>query len=653
MPAFRVTKQLLEKIVKDPKKFSEELTIDELVKLLTKLSDAYYNTDKPLVEDKIYDILFDNLKERDSENTFIKTAGSKVKANRRKVNLPYPMGSLDKIKPNEGYLEPWLKKNKGPYIISDKLDGVSAQIYRTPKNKLEMYTRGEGTDEGNVGEDITHLLEYINAGEVENIPKDGSIRGELIMSRNNFNKIKDQYKNSRNTVSGVVNSKTFDKNLAKMVDFVAYSILNPSLKQEEQMKQLKKWNINTVTYKMYKELTEKTLEDYLKDRRKNAEYDVDGIVVVDSSKVHELKAGNPTYAFAFKMILDDQYTIATVKEVIWEVSMDSIFKPVVEIKPVNLVGTTVSRATAHNAKFVEENKLGKGAEIKIIRSGDVIPYIMEVVKPAKKADMPDIPYIWGETEVDIFVDYSKKIPQEIKDQVTMKLLTYFFRTIGVKYLSEGIMTKLVDAGYISVSDILGADKDELAEIDGLGSKMIEKIYKEIDDKMKTVELHVFMSATHAFGRGVGEKKLREILRKYPNIIHDKLTKKELTEKILEVEGFSDIMTSKFVDNLEEFKKFCDKIKKVYDISHIIKKKDDKVIGDKFKDEVIVFTGVRDKELERKIEDNGGKVSSSVSKNTTKLIHADDDDKSSSKYKKAILLEVKTMSITEFKKKYNL
>lgn len=112
------------------------------------------------------------------------------------------------------------------------------------------------------------------------------------------------------------------------------------------------------------------------------------------------------------------------------------------------------------------------------------------------------------------------------------------------------------------------------------------------------------------------------------------------------------MTAKFVDNLEEFKNYCEKISKVYDITHIIKKKEDKKIGNKFKDEIIVFTGVRDKDLERKIEDNGGKISSSVSKNTTLLIHADDDDKSSSKYKKAKSLNIKTISITEFKKKYN-
>ena len=105
-----------------------------------------------------------------------------------------------------------------------------------------------------------------------------------------------------------------------------------------------------------------------------------------------------------------------------------------------------------------------------------------------------------------------------------------------------------------------------------GKKIIDKIYKEIDDKMKTVELHTFMSATHAFGRGVGERKLREILRKYPNIINEKMSKKELTDKIMEVDGFSEIMTAKFVDNLEEFKNFCVELNKVYDINHIIKKK---------------------------------------------------------------------------------
>jgi DNA ligase (NAD+) len=347
------------------------------------------------------------------------------------------MGSLEKIKPNTGSLEAWLKKFKGPYVISDKLDGISAQIHND-KGEYKMYTRGEGDDEGNIGEDISYLLKHINVGELKNLPKDASIRGELIIKRKNFEKIKvkynGKYKNIRNTVTGIKNSKTVDGELielANFVDFVAYNVIHPNMNQTNQMEQLEEWDINIVEYKVVKKLDEKTLEDYLKDRRKNSPYDVDGIVCFDSSKEHKLIPGNPEYGFAFKMVLDDQFTIATIKRIIWEPTMDSYLKPVVEINPVDLVGTTVTFATAHNAKMVYDNKLGKGARIKIIRSGDVIPYIMEVVEKAKKPDMPDIPYVWNETEVDILIDYDEEIDEEILDKVKVKLLTHFFKKLDV------------------------------------------------------------------------------------------------------------------------------------------------------------------------------------------------------------------------------
>ncbi len=652
----KITKAFIDKVKKSPAKFAEDLDDEDLVKLLKKLADAYYNTGTPLVEDKVYDILFDVLKERDPDNPFFKEVGATVKVDRKKVTLPYPMGSLEKVKPTTGTLEPWLKKFKGPYVISDKLDGVSAQIHND-NGTLKMYTRGEGDDEGNVGEDITHLLKYVNAGEVSNLPKNSSIRGELIIKRSDFDKIKDTYKNIRNTVSGIVNSKTVNLKFAKLVNFVSYAVLYPELNQEEQMKQLEKWDINIVEYKVVKKLTQEYLEEYFKDRRLNSEYDVDGIVCIDSSKVHKLVPGYPEYGIAFKMVLDDQFTIATIKQIIWEPTMDSYLKPLVEINPVELVGTTVTFATAHNAKFVESNKLGKGAKIKIIRSGDVIPYIMEVVEPAKKPSMPDIPYVWNETEVDILIDYDEEIDEEVLNKVTVKLLTHFFKTIGVKFLSEGILTKLVDNGYDSISKILGADEEDLHEIDGLGEKSITKIYKEIENKIENVDLHTFMAATHLFGRGMGTRKLKEIIKKYPNILYENWSRKELIEKINNIDGFSDIMTKKFVENLDKFKTFCKEVQKVYDISHIIKKKEESKekektkTNSKFNNLTVVFTGVRDKDLQELIENNGGKVSSSVSKKTNIVIHAEVPDTTNSKYEKAKELKIKLMTLSQFKKEY--
>jgi DNA ligase (NAD+) len=658
----RITKALIESIKTNPSDIVSKINDEDLEKLLRKFSDAYYNTNKPLIEDITYDILYDLLKERDPTNKFLRESGAKIKVDRKKVELKYPMGSLTKIKPNEGDLDPWINKYKGPYIISDKLDGVSAQIYKKPNGTIEMYTRGKGDESGNVGEDISHLLKYINIGEIKNLENDMSIRGELIIKRIDFDKIKDLYKNIRNTVSGVVNSKTVDIKIAKLVDFVAYSILNPEIEQEQQMKKLKEMKINYVEYKVLKKLDENILQDYLKDRRSKSDYDIDGIVVVDSSKIYKLKTGNPENAFAFKMVLDDQFTIAEVVSVNWDYSMDSLCKPTVTIKPVELVGVTITNATAHNADFIRKNKLGPGAKIKIIRSGDVIPKIMEVIEPAKKASMPDIPYVWNDTDVDIIIDYSKKVPQYVIDRVLVNVLIHFFSTLNIKYISEGILTKLVDNDYKNIFVIVEAFidcDDDLSEIDGVGDKLILKISKEIISKLDKAKLYTFMDASHMFGKGIGSRKLKEILNVYPNIMNDKSSKSDLKDKIINIDGFANLTASRFVDNLEKFKKFYNDFNQIFNISHMandlthIKEKDKEKDKNKnkLKDQVIVFTGVRNKDIESKIEDYGGKISSSISKNTTILVTSDNPDTSTEKYKKAKSLNINIITVTQFITKY--
>jgi len=647
----RITKKLLAEINDDPVNFSTYTDIEKFVDIMKKFNEAYHSTDKPLITDKIYDILFDNLKRRDPNNKFFKEIGAPIKIEKEMVKIPFPMGSLSKIKPDDGFLEKWLKKFKGPYVISDKLDGISAQIYNDPKNGIKMYTRGEMTDEGNIGQDISYILQYINV-DTSHIPIGTSIRGELIVQKDEFEEAKTSYKNIRNAVGGLITSKkSFDKDFARLVRFVGYAVIHPEYPQEEQMKLLKKWKIHLVTYKIEKKLTEEMLKEYLITRRKNSEFNIDGIVIMDSSKEYKVIPGYPEYGFAFKMVLDDQYTIATIKNVIWEPTMDSYLKPVVEINPVELVGTTVSRATAHNAKMVFDNKINKGAQIKIIRSGDVIPYIMEVIKPAKTPSVPDVPYKWNDTEVDYIIDYDKDVPQEILDQVKMKLILHFFRKIGVKFLSEGMITKLYNEGYQDVADIIGAPEEDLYDIEGLGERSVKKIYSEIYKGLDNVDLPLFMAASH-MDRGLGERKIKEIIAKYPNIMKENWSKKEFIEKIKEVDGFSNKLAERFVDNFKTFKDFFKSINDVYDLSHILKVKEVKQEGTLFAGKSICFTGIRDKKLEDFITNNGGKISSSVSSKTNILVHADDADKSSSKFKNAIKYETETLSISAFKKKYN-
>jgi NAD-dependent DNA ligase len=648
----RITKKLIEEINKDPKNFTTYTEINDLVKILQKFNEAYHSTDKPLVTDKVYDILYDILKERDPQNSFFKEIGAKVKIEKEMVKIPFPMGSLSKIKPDDPFLDKWLGKFKGPYVISDKLDGISAQIYNDPKNGFKMYTRGEMTDEGNIGQDISYLLKYINV-KTDDIPLGVSIRGELIITKTDFEKAGTSYKNIRNAVGGIITSKkSFDKEFAKNVRFIAYAIIHPEYKQQEQMNLLKKYKLEVVEYKVEKKLTEEELKKYLIKRRAESEYNIDGIVIMDSSDAYKVIPGYPEYGFAFKMVLDDQYTEATVKDVIWEVTMDSYLKPVVEIEPVELVGTTVSRATAHNAKMVFDNKINKGSKIKIIRSGDVIPYIMEVIKPAKSASEPKVPFKWNETEVDYIVDYTKKVPKEIIDQVQIKNILHFFRKIGVKYLSEGIITKLYNEGYESVSDIIGAPEEDLYNVDGLGEKSVDKIYKEIYSKLDEITLPLFMAASH-MDRGLGERKIKEIINKYPNIIKEKWDRDEFIEKIKDVDGFSDKLAERFVDNFKEFKKFYKDIDSVYDMSHLLKVVKEEKKGNLYEGKSVCFTGFRDKEMEEFVVKNGGKVSTSVSSKTYLLVHGDDVDKSSNKYQSAVKYEIQIMSKSEFRKVLNL
>jgi NAD-dependent DNA ligase len=175
------------------------------------------------------------------------------------------------------------------------------------------------------------------------------------------------------------------------------------LTQEEQMKLLKKYKFKVANYKVVDKLNYEFLTEYFEKRRNKSDYEIDGIVVFDNSRPYENVQGNPDYGFAFKVLLEEQKAEAIVEDVEWNVSKDGYIKPRIRIKPVKLVGTVITYATAFNAKYVVDNKLGPGAVITIVRSGDVIPDIVEVIKPSKEPKMPDIAYKWNKTKVDIIV----------------------------------------------------------------------------------------------------------------------------------------------------------------------------------------------------------------------------------------------------------
>ena len=176
---------------------------------------------------------------------------------------------------------------------------------------------------------------------------------------------------------------------------------------------------------MPNDLSNELLSEVLVKWRADYLYEIDGVIVTDDN-VYPRKSGNPEHSFAFKMVLSDQIAEVKVVDVLWNPSKDGYLKPRVQIEPIQLGGVKIEYATGFNAAFIEQNKIGLGALIQIIRSGDVIPHIRSVTIPAEAPKMPLVPYKWNDTHVDIMLE-------DIGSDTTVreKNITGFFRGIGV------------------------------------------------------------------------------------------------------------------------------------------------------------------------------------------------------------------------------
>jgi DNA ligase (NAD+) len=628
----------LSKISNNPLIEIPKLTQKELEEIIVYTADKYYNTGKPVIEDNIYDLLFDYLKDKYPKSKVIKNIGAPIKS-KNKVKLPYWLGSMDKIKPNSG-LDKWTSIYKPPYYLSDKLDGISALLVISD-NSINLYTRGTATE----GLDISRLVKYL---DLPKINKNIAVRGELIMKKKTFDKKwKNTKKNIRNTIAGLVNSKTIDFELAVDTDFVAYEVVDPFTNFSNQMEILKKLNFKVVNYKKVNKIDnnfELILSEYLKDRRKNSEYEIDGIIVTNDDKHTRNTSGNPKYAFAFKDVLDDQMIITKVLEVEWNISKDGNIIPTLLLEPVNIGGVTIQRVTGHNAKFIKDNKIGKNTEILLVRSGDVIPYVKDVIKPTK-ADLPtDIKWEWNSSNVDIV------LKDKNNENVKIKEIVFFFATLGTKGLGEGIVNRLYENGIDSVLKILKLTREDLLKIDGFKEKSADNLISSIKKSVSNVKLESLMAASNKLGQNMGEKRMKMILDIYPNLldIYKNWSKQEFYNNLVNIDGFNDKTANIFIENIDNFVKFYNKIKNYITISKVEKKT--KTKKNMFTDKNVVISGFRDKSLEENIINSGGNIQSSVNNKTDILIVKDQEtiDNNTGKVKKAIELNIKIITLENVK-----
>lgn len=632
----------------------EDFTSEELIQALEESDDLYYNSfaeadgvtaTGSFLTDGEYDSVRTFAEIVAPHHSYFTGIGAEVRGG--KIKLPYPMGSLDQVE--IGDITDWVGNwtlQEEDFIVTDKLDGTSAMVIYDSVGQLQIaYSRGNGTE----GADITrHLKRFIPL----TVSQPGLvIRGEVLLTKDDFKYLQPRvlsragtpYKNARNMVAGLMNAETNNPLVYEHLQFVAYEIMGDHEHNKSHILTLLReagfrTPTNTVWYGS--SLTDSSLAEYLNKRREVAEFEIDGLVLDVNNRATRRRMNpsretlNPAYSIKYKVADESNQAITECLGVEWNVSKHGYWKPRVILDPVDLVGVTIQHATGFNAKFIVDHGIGPGARIRITRSGDVIPFITGVVERAEP-QLPDVDYEWNDTGVDIVASN----PEEHKE-IVINQMTDFFATIDAPYLKKGNVTKLYDAGYTSTERVIEADASELANV--LGSNG-HKVAAGLKEKLTNIPLYKVMGATHFFGRGVGVRKFKKLLQA---IGHETVifVVQETIHDIIKVDGFEVITAEKIINGMDRFVSWLAPLEARGLITVQYQMED---TGSTMKDEKVVFTGFRNKELAAEVEAQGGTMQSGVSGKTTILV-ASNPNSNSGKMKKAREKGVRVMGIEEFK-----
>lgn len=638
-------RSLIEEINENPRLIAK-LSEEELLVVLNEAHDVYHATDETLMTDDMYDLLKQRLKKINPKHAFFKKVGAPVKG--EKVKLPFYMGSLDKIRDDPKHVENFKKKYPGKYVISDKLDGISALLVYKNK-KATLYTRGDGT----YGQDISRFIPFISTIPKPSIISESIVvRGELILSRESWNNLKHKGANPRNVVAGAVNAKEPDLELFDHIQFVSYEVLSPKELPSIAFDHLRSRGFKPPHYVIMSdtEMNNETLSNLLVQRRERSEFECDGIVIRHDKDHKYISGKNPNYAFAYKSILTHEEAEVIIHTVEWNASKDGFLKPTLLFDTVVLAGVKIQRATGFNGQFIEKNKIGPGSRVVIIRSGDVIPHVVRILSPSAtgKPSMPDVSYEWTDTHVDIFVT------GEATEEIILKQLEFFVKQLDIKYLAKGTLAKMYSAGYDTVPKIMNIKEKELLAIDGIQEKGAKKLYESIKSTREKSNCIDYLAGLNNLGRGIGRKKIENLVKAYPEIAQGKVPTFNASIKV-------ESLASSTIQEI--FKLLPENFKEIHKIdkeSCTLKEKPMSVptspkVSSKLAElegKSIVFTGFRNKEWEEELKKINCKVVGSVTKSLYMVV-ALDPEETSSKLQKSREYNIPILSKSAFQIKYNL
>ena len=637
----------------------------ELVEVLNRARRAYEQEDTEIMSNYEYDRLYDELQELEKElNTTLASSptvnvGYEVLSELPKERHERPMLSLDKTK-DVGRLREFLGDQKA--MISWKLDGLTVVLTYRGGGLEKAVTRGNGE----VGEVITNNARVFRNIPLQ-IPYQGELvlRGEAVISYKDFEKINSEigdadakYKNPRNLCSGSVRQLNNEITAKRNVRFYAFSLVRAEgvdfhNSRIYQMKWLKEQGFDVVENHM---VTRETIEDevawFAQHIEKN-EVPSDGLVLVYDDIAYGESLGTtakfPRDSFAFKWA--DEIRETTLREIEWSPSRTGLINPVAVFDPVELEGTTVSRASVHNISIMEELELGVGDTITVYKANMIIPQIAENLTRSGVKDIPAAcPVCGGATKISMDNETKTLYCTNPKCQAKhVKSFTLFVSrdAMNIEGLSEATLEKFIMNGYIKdFTDLFHLDRweEEIKNLDGFGEKSYENLKNSVERARETTLPRLVYSLGIP---NIGIANAKMICRALGNDPERVLN--ATVEELDEISGVGDVIARTYAEYFAD-KDHRDLFYRLLDEVEIIQ---EEVSEDsrKFEGVNFVITGSVEHfsnraEVKEEIEKRGGKVTGSVTSKTNFLIN-NDVNSTSSKNRKARELGVRIISEGEF------
>lgn len=643
--------------------------MQELIKILNEASKAYYAEDREIMSNFEYDRLYEELEELEKETGIVLSGSPTVSVGYESVEeLPKerhesPMLSLGKTKSREE-LKDWLQGKEA--ILSWKLDGLTVVLTYRNGALFKAVTRGNGE----IGEVITG-----NARTFKNIPLNIAFKGELVLrgeaviTYSDFEKINEEipeaeakYKNPRNLCSGSVRQLNNEITAKRNVRFYAFTLVSAEdvdfhNSREEQFRFLEKQGFEVVERKM---VTPDTILSAISEfENKIPAYDVpsDGLVLTYEDIAYGKSLGRtakfPRDAIAFKWA--DEIRETTLTEVEWSASRTGLINPVAIFTPVELEGTTVSRASVHNVSIVKELRLGIGDRITVYKANMIIPQIAENLTQSGNLPIPaTCPVCGGETKIQNMNDTETLYctnPECAAKKIKSFTLFVSRDALNMEGLSEATLEKFISMGFIhEYADLfhLTEHRDAIVDMEGFG----EKSYANLVDSIEKARNTTLPRLIYGLGiANIGLVNAKMLCRHFDYDLDALQSAKE--EELSDIEGVGDVIAGAFVSYMNNPAN-KEKIDHLLPELHL-EKPESSTENQNLAGLSFVVTGTLNSfenrnALKEEIEKRGGKVTGSVTSKTECLIN-NDVTSSSSKNKKAKELNVPILSEEDFLQKY--